>query len=236
MADKTTTSKKKYQYYFSPKGTSVYPKLITPDTKFKPEGEYSTKLKHPLSQPGVQDLIKMIDGELEKSLKLMEKEFEGQKDKRGKAIVAKLCEDIPYLINEDEGTVTFSYKMKASYKDQKSGLIVHKRPNLFDSGGTPIKDYQKLNIGGGSELVVNFFVQAWNTEKLGAGVKLAMQDVQIVTLKEFTRDPGFAKQEGGFINAPDTSGNYQPEDESGDPGPSYDAASEGDANKDPENF
>ncbi len=235
MADKAAP-RKKYQYYFSPKGVSVYPKLIVPDTKFKPEGEFSTKLTHKLTQPGVQDLIKLIDAEAEKSLEAMEKEFEGKKDKRGKAIVAKLCEDLPYIINEEEGTATFSFKMKASYKDQKTGQVINKRPNLFDSNAQPITNFSKLNIGGGSELVVNFFIQHWNTEKLGAGVKLALQDVQILKLVAFTRDPGFARQEGGFINAPDTGGNDQPEDESNTPpDTSYDATS--DSNEpDPSNF
>ncbi len=233
MAD--NAPRKKYQFYFSPPGVSVYPKLIVPDTKFKAEGEYSTKITHKLTQPGVQDQIKMIDTELEKSLKLMEEEFSGKKDKRGKAVVAKLCEDLPYFINEEDGTVTFSYKMKASYTDKKTGQVVNKRPNLFDANAQPIRDFAKLNIGGGSELVINFFCQAWNTEKLGAGVKLAMQDVQILKLVAFTRDPGFAKHEGGFVNAPDTSG---PSDNSPDPTDSdatYDGHSDG-TQADPENF
>ncbi len=235
MSNATTSSKKKYQYFFSPKGMSVYPKLITPDTKFKPEGEYSTKLIHKLTQPGVQELIKTIDAALEASLQLMEKEIveQGRKDKRtGKAIVAKQCEDLPYFINEDEGTVTFSYKMKASYQDKKTGATVNKRPNLYDANGTPITNFSKLNIGGGSELIVNFYIQPWNTDKLGAGVKLAMQDVQIVTLKEFTRDPGFQKQEGGFINAPDTSGNDDSEDAAVEEGSTDGAV----GSADPENF
>lgn len=207
--DNKTAPRKKYQYYFSPLGISVYPKLIVADTKFKAEGEFSTKLKHDIAQPGVQELIKVIDAELDKSLALMEKEFKGKKDKRGKAIVAKLCEDVPYIVNEEEGTCTFSYKMKASYKDKVTGAVINKRPNLFDSNGSPITNYAKLNVGGGSELVVNFFIQPWCTEKLGAGVKLSLQDVQIVKLVEFTRDPGFAKQQGGFINAPNVSDSLQ---------------------------
>lgn len=234
MAESKTAPRKKYQYFFSPIGVSVYPKLIVADTKFKPEGEFSTKLKHKLSQSGVQDLIKVIDAELEKSLALMQEEFGGKKDKRGKAIEIKLCEDIPYLINEEEGTGTFSFKMKASYTDKKTGEIVHRRPNLFDSNGTPIKDYAKLNIGGGSELVVNFFIQPWCTEKLGAGVKLSMQDVQIVKLVEFTRDPGFAKQQGGFVNAPDTGGQDVADTADNDQA-NYEASSEGQT-ADPENF
>jgi hypothetical protein len=129
--------------------------------------------------------------------------------------------------------------MKASYKDKKTGAVINKRPNLFDSNSTPITNYAKLNVGGGSELVVNFFIQPWCTEKLGAGVKLSMQDVQIVKLVQFTRDPGFAKQEGGFINAPDTSGGVtDPNDGSADPTDSdntYDSSSEG-TSPDPENF
>lgn len=237
MADQKTTPRKKYQYYFSPLGVSVYPKLIVADTKFKAEGEFSTKVKHKLTQPGVQELIKTIDAELDKSLALMKEEFGGKKDKRGKLIEIKLCEDIPYLVDEEAGTVTFSYKMKASYKDKKTEQIINKRPNLFDSNGTPITNFAKLNVGGGSELVVNFFIQPWCTEKLGAGVKLSMQDVQIVKLVEFTRDPGFAKQQGGFVNAPDTSGNDVPADASADPDDSDhgSSASEG-TSPDPENF
>jgi hypothetical protein len=236
MSETTTAPKKKYQYFFSPKGVSVYPKLIAADYKFKKEfGEFSTKLTHKLTQAGVQELIKAIDAEAEKSLEAMAKELDGKKDKRGKAIVAKLCEDLPYFINEEDGTATFSYKMSASYKDKKTGQIVNKRPNLFDANGTPIKDFAKLNIGGGSELVVNFYFQHWNTEKLGAGVRLNMSDVQIVTLKEFTRDPGFAKQEGGFVNAPDTSGNDAADDQDAST-PDNEGTDASNQSPDPENF
>jgi hypothetical protein len=233
MSDATSSPKKKYQYFFSPKGTSVYPKLITADYKFKKEfGEFSTKLSHKLTQKGVQELIKAIDAEAEKSVEAMAKEVEGKKDKRGKAVAAFLCEDLPYFINEEDGTATFSYKMSASYTDKKSGLLVKKRPNLFDANGTPIKDFAKLNIGGGSELIVNFYFQHWFTEKLGAGVRLNMSDVQIVTLKEFTRDPGFARQEGGFVNAPDTSGNDAADDQDATP----DSEGTDAGSPDPENF
>ncbi len=213
MSNAKASSKKRYQYYFSPIGKAVYPKLITPDTKFKAEGEYSTKLEYSLTDPkvakGTQDLIEMIDREMEKSLEIMAQDLKDnpRKDKKGKFIEAFLCEDAPYIVNEDEGKSTFSFKMKASYKDKKTGAVVNKRPNLYDANGSPITNFQKLNIGGGSLLVVNFYIQHWFTDKLGAGVKLAMQDVQIVKLVEFSRDPGFQKNEGGFTNAPDTSGN-----------------------------
>lgn len=196
-------ARKKLDYFFTPRGVSVYPKLITPDTKFKPEGEFSTKLEYSLTDPkvakDVQDMVQRIDKALDESLKIMEKEVVGKKDKKtGKPIVAKLCEDLPYFVNEETGKATFSFKMKASYKD-KDDNIVRREPVLVDANGEKILNRTKLNIGGGSILIVNYSIMPWYTDKLGAGVKLALGGVQIVKLVKYERDLGFTKQEGGYV-------------------------------------
>lgn len=204
MSEQKTT-RKKIDYFFTPPGKSVYPKLITPDTKFKAEGEFSTKLEYSLTDEsvakGVRDMIERIDRELDRSLKIMEKDLQEnpRKDKKtGKAIVAKLCEDLPYFVNDEVGTATFSYKMKAEYKD-KDGNIIKREPVLVDANGEKILNRTKLNIGGGSILIVNYYIMPWFTDKLGAGVKLALCGVQICKLVKYERDLGFSKQEGGYV-------------------------------------
>ncbi len=202
MAD--TKTRKKLDYFFTPPGKSVYPKLITPDTKFKAEGEYSTKLEYSLTDEKtskeVRDMIERIDRGLDASLKIMEQDLRDnpRKDKKtGKAIVAKLCEDTPYGVNEEAGTATFSFKMKAEYKD-KEGNIIKREPVLVDANGEKILNRKAINIGGGSILIVNYYIMPWFTDKLGAGVKLALCGAQIVKLVKYERDLGFKKQEGGY--------------------------------------
>jgi hypothetical protein len=103
--------------FVTPKGVAGWPKLMRPDTKFKPEGEYSTKLNVP--------------GDDEKALKLIEDLKEAFIEEFGTKNLAKA--KWPYA-KEDDGSITFKFKSKS-------------KPEVLDAKGLPLDDNTRLGSG-----------------------------------------------------------------------------------------
>src|SRR4051812_36633296 len=137
--------------YTTPRGLAVFPKLIKPDTKFKKEGEYVTKLKFPNKADEakfIADMTVMFDQAYahtcaEQKSKLLKKasypwrpEVEIEKDSEGNVI-----KETP------TGCMLFTFKLKAEIK-LKSGEIIHPKPHFFDSKGKAMKNTADLSIGG----------------------------------------------------------------------------------------
>jgi hypothetical protein len=185
--------------FTSPKGTFKFPKLTEPDTKFKPEGEYSVKLLLDTDTPECAKLIRMIDEAAAESLA-------ENKAKAKNVAEAKKWEtkSVPYqdVLDEETGEPTgvteFSFKMTASGTSKKTGKDWTRKPALFDAKGQPIKGSPK--IGGGTVGKVSFELMKWGTLQLGASVKLALEAAQIIDLKEWGEQSassfGFGKEEG----------------------------------------
>lgn len=184
----------------SPKGAFKFPKLTTPDTKFKEEGEYSVKLVVASDAPGAADLIAKCDREAEASLK-------EAKANAKNAAEAKKWETkyLPYAHIEDEetgeptGEVEFKFTMKASGVSKKTGKPWTRKPALFDAKGKPIKD--EVDIGGGTIGKISFQIIPYApTTVVGASCKLALEAVQIIELKQFGDKSasayGFGEEEG----------------------------------------
>jgi hypothetical protein len=189
-------TKKKKPNLVSPRGVARYPKLTTPDTKFKKEGEFSVKLL--LSEEAAKPLIEQIDAAMEESYQKAVQENKGKKIKRA---------DPPYKQDdEDENLVQFHFKMKAS-GETNEGWKWTQRPVIVDAKGNVIEDAQSLRIGGGSSIKVSFFLKPWWTQLLGAGVNLALKGVQIFDLKEWKQDLGFKAEEGYTYSASEDEGN-----------------------------
>lgn len=168
----------------SPKGTFVYPWLNKPDTKFKEEGEYRVRLRCKADAPGVEDLIEAIDEGVAQAVATARSEAANP----AKAKKVKPCEDKPYQMEEDDdgnetGYVLFNFKMKASGVSKKSGETWERRPRIFDATGTPLP--KGTSIGGGTVGKISFELAEFYNVKLGAGVTLRMEGVQVIKLVEF---------------------------------------------------
>jgi hypothetical protein len=176
----------------TPAGIAKYPKLFTPDTKFKKEGEYSVKLI--LQGEDAATLTGSIDRGLADSL------TEAKLDAKNKGKKIKPA-DAPYkAVVDDEGNETgetqFTFKMNAA-GTRKDGTAWTRRPMVFDAKGAVVKD---AKVGGGSKIKVAYEMSKFYTPLVGAGVSLRLEAVQIITLVEYgNRDAkgyGFEAEEG----------------------------------------
>lgn len=179
----------------SPKGVASYPKLNEPDTKFKPDGEYSVSL---ICEPDdVKEFTDQVRGCVKEYYKnqcaiLKKKEL-------------KLA-DLPIKEDADkEGNKTGKIKIKftlgAKIKSKKTGTEWVQRPALFDTKGAIVSE----RIGGGSILKVACEVFPWYTPALGVGASLRCKAVQVIDLKSPSGVSnasafGFTTEEEGFVS------------------------------------
>ena len=159
-------------------GNTKYPRLTTPDTKFKPEGEYKVTLL--LGGVDAEKLTKQIDAAMSASFDA------AKKDPANKAKKIKVA-DTPYKADLDDageptGLTAFNFKMRASGKT-KEGKEWSRRPGLFDAKGLPIVGAPK--IAGGSIMKVAYSLGGFFTPLVGAGVSLRLEGVQILKLVEW---------------------------------------------------
>lgn len=182
------------------RGTFLYPHLTTPDTKFDDDGIYKVKLNLPASEK-TAEIIEAIDAAAAEALAEAKKENASKKTPKGsKPPKLELCDDMPYIVDDEDGSVTFSFKMKASGKD-KDGKLWTRHPALFDSKGNPLAK-KVIKIGSGTEGKISFELSSFYQPKLGAGVTLRLYGAQILKLVEWgERDAaglGFGVEDDGF--------------------------------------
>lgn len=201
----------------SPKGKFRYPKLTEPDTKYKEEGQYTVGLVLDADSPEAKRLIKTIDAMAQEKLAEVVAEAKPA-DKKKWAI-----NNNPYTMLEDRetgeetGEVSFKFAMKASGVSKKTGKPWERKPVLFDAKGKRITE--DLNIGGGTIGKVSFTMipYAPNT-KIGVGVSLKMEAVQIIDLKtggeRSADDYGFEEEDG--YSSRDDDGRFDDEDKESD--------------------
>lgn len=197
MSNATATSNKT-KNLTTPFGVAVFPRLNTPDTKFKPEGEYSVKIRMP--KEDAEALRTEIDALLEEHYKIT-----AVKEKKP---VAKLKKADTYPIvdflddgGNETGDVTIKASMKATYKSRKDDSTVTQKPMLFQADLTPLP--KGKIVSGGSILRANVRPYLWYTAALGAGISLQLVSVQVKTLVEYSGGGGtggFEKVEGDVVD------------------------------------
>jgi hypothetical protein len=139
MADK----KEKKQTYTTPRGVLVYPRLTTPDTKFKDCGEYSTKLR--MSREDADKLIAQLQPLYDEAIKTAKVEYKAipavnPKNKKKKPEFSEnpLFEEVLDDENNETGDVAFKFAMNASGTSKKTGKDWERSPVLFDAKGKPL--------------------------------------------------------------------------------------------------
>lgn len=177
------------------RGRAVFPKLNEPDTKFNPEGVYTTKLimTPEEAEPLLAQLERMQDDAVKKA----------QAKKKGKRVKTQ---DLPIQPEYDEegnetGNFELKTKMKASGVSQKTGKPWTRKLPLFDAQGNPTN----VRVGGGSEIIVAMEPSAYDSASIGVGVTLRLEAVQVISLASGGgRDAsgfGFGAVEGGFVSS-----------------------------------
>jgi hypothetical protein len=168
--------------YTTPRGIACCPWLNNPDTKFRPEGEYSVKLKIVFRE--AKDLIKLIDNAIKRSV------IEAKKGIVRKIIMKKAPPPYTMELNENgdtTGFVMFRFKMMPRIGQHRQ---IEQKPKLFDSRCNETS----ANIGNSSIVRVAFEIIPFYVAFLGAGVTLRLCAVQVITLVQDC--DGFWVEEG----------------------------------------
>lgn len=178
-------SKREFTTGVTPKGSLLFPHIYEPETYEGKDVGFTVNIK--FDQKETDALIAVIDEELEKakhSIKL----------KPGQKWSAE-----PFLgYKEDkDGDIVFKFKANSHYQT-KSGEIHKVTIPVFDAHGTPIKD--PLNIGNGTIAKVAYTLVPYWISKVVNGIKLRLDAVQIIDLKEYGQKDaqgfGFGSEEG----------------------------------------
>lgn len=201
MAKKLSTTKK---------GKAIYPRLTgEPDYKFNKAGVYSVKLEQSLADG--QALVEVIDAAMQGALveakekyATAKQEYAALKSKAGKKPPKEpTLVDKPYFVDEENDTVTFTFKMTASGESRKTKQKFTQKPALFDAQGQPVKG--DIKLGGGSTIRVSYEVVPF-VSPLGAGASLRLKAVQVIDLVEWGSGNadyfGFDKEEGFSATEP----------------------------------
>lgn len=181
----------KYQRATTPKGVAQYPWLTKADTKFNTDGgDYKTNLVVSLEAKGVSELIEKIETVFDEHVAAV-KAAKGKKPRR---------EELPFEVDEDEGTVTFKIKKKRFVGQGEKRF--EKKIAFFSAGSkTPIPPSKVPAIYGGSELAVALELLTWeNQGKVGVRLEpLAVQIIQLSAGRSADAESyGFGEEEGGY--------------------------------------
>lgn len=178
----------------TPKGTAVFPRLNSPDTKFDDNGVYKADLRIPLEE--AKPLMKIIDKEVKAHTGKAHPKQGRSDDKRA----------LYFFEEDDDGDlitdqVVFKLRIKnvIPNKGPNKGKLWDRRPKIFDAKKNWIKPNNLPKIGGGSILKVN--AEVYKYDMPNKGVKLLPLGVQIIDLVEFgatAESMGFDDEDEGF--------------------------------------
>lgn len=194
--------------HVTPRGTFKFPYLNTPDSG-SPENGFTYdppiyRVTLVLADKDAAPLKKKIDAEMKSNAATRKKEWAELPALKKKKNPFKVG-DPPYRPElDDEGNETgateFTFKMKSRRKDRKTDELIRQRPGIIDAKGKATSP-KAVKIGGGTEGKVSFVMYGYPpTPKVGAGVSLRLNAVQILELREWgERDGksyGFEEEEG----------------------------------------
>jgi len=188
---------KKKQQLTSPIGTAIWPRLNSPDYRWKPEnGEYKVTLRLPRDEAA--PFIAAIDEALERKYQQCLLEEKKKTLKRGALPYKPVVNDVT---GEETGEIDIKFSLLAKVKPKK-GDPFEQRPALFDAALKPMSAI----VGGGSRIRVSCLVHPWYTA-LGVGVSLWLKAVQVLELVAPGNDAtayGFGVEDG-FTAAEETA-------------------------------
>jgi hypothetical protein len=162
--------------YTTPKGTAVWPRIDTPDTKFDEDGLFSCKLH--VSEGDFNAFELLINEEVERAYKA-ECAAQG-KDKLRRAPSS------PLRITDD-GDYEILAKQKAKVKTKTKGILEFSIA-CYDSTG---KKIAAPKIGSGSQLKLAVEVNTWFVPSQGFGYSLRLRAAQVLELVEYGGGGGF---------------------------------------------
>lgn len=213
------TKKAKAPSFTTEAGELIYPKLRTPDTKFKAEGEYSAKLR--LSEEKAKALIAKLKPHHEAAIEAGKKEYAELKKAVRDKNPFKVADFFTPEYDDDEeptGYLIFNFKMTASgtvKKGPKAGQKWQRKPALFDAKGKPLP--KTIDPWGGTTARISFEVSPYYTTAAGAGISLRLNAVKVLDLvqggERSASSYGFGEEEDGYEAPEEAEADTSSEDE-----------------------
>lgn len=168
------------------RGRALWPKLTKPDTKFDPDGVYSTQLV--LDEADARELEELLaevreqalEDEVKKALEKNPKLVAATVRKKLKVAALPIKELEDKETGEATGEQAVNCKLKAVGKS-RDGEVYSRKVALFDAKGKPIKG-ASLEIWNGSILKVNVLVRPYTSPAFGIGATVQLKAVQIIEL------------------------------------------------------
>ena len=173
--------------YTSPKGTAVWPRIDTPDTKFDEDGVFSCKLH--VSEGD----FKAFEAQINKQV---EADYKAECASQGKDKLRRAA-SCPLRIT-DEGEYEIFAKQKAKVHTKSKGTLEFSIA-AYDSQG---KKIETPKIGSGSTLKMAVEVNTWFVPSQGFGYTLRLRAVQVIDLVEYGGGDGgfgFGAEEDGYV-------------------------------------
>lgn len=211
-------NKPKFVEFTTNVGTAVFPHLTKPDTKFKAEGEYHTKLA--LDAADAEPLIEVMEPLLDEFVEKTKADAKpADRKKLEKYTVADLYEEELDDEGNETGRLIFKFKKPASWTDKETKEVKPiRRPSLFDTMNQNVTA-EVTDIWGGSKIAIAGHIRPYcmpATKMMG--LSLRVDAVQIIELRQggdkSAEQYGFGKQEGGFAGSGEPAAS-EPEDEPG---------------------
>ena len=224
MVQKTNKSDTRYNGIsagVTPAGEAVFPRLVEPSTKFKPEGEYSLKLRLP-EGPEADALIELIESVCQEAFDNAIADAPNPvAKKKVKRAEPSYTKELDRDTGEETGNWLFNFKMRASGISKKTGKPWTFKPKLFDSNGEALTSFKtNEEIWSGSVVKVAYELRPFYTASVGAGCSQALIAVQILELVsgsgKTAEDFGFGVEKGGY-KADTFTDNRRDSDEEVDP-------------------
>lgn len=181
----------------TPRGKAMWAKVITPDTKWVADGEYSINLIFDASDDEVKELCADLEEMVEEKRKV---EAEANPNAYKKLPDGLPLSAQPYKEVEDDngnetGEIQMKFKMKAKIQ-LKDGSVYEPKPVVVDSKAQPIKD-PDFRIGNGSIVRVQFDASPYCMPSTKtAGVSLRLNAVQVISLVEYGGNSDFEEEDG----------------------------------------
>lgn len=176
----------------TPRGTAIWPRVTTPDTKFHELGMYTCNIAIPLSEAE----------KFMSQLSQWHKNWTGAAPKKSDNSLWKM--EVDKETGEETGRVIFKIKAKNKIV-KRTGQLWDRKPVLWDAKGNRVAD---VDIGTGSCVRAKVELYEWTTSTGSKGCSLTLLEVQIIDLVEFSgnsfdfdvEEDGFVMSEEGAVN------------------------------------
>ena len=178
-------------------GSAQWAKVLEPDTKWNPLGDYSINLQ--MSQANSAEMCERLEQIVQEEFSKAIKEKPPLKNTLTTQAVVNTVYDKE--TGDDTGKVEFKFKLKAKGQ-RKDGSYYEQQPAVIDAKKQPLP--KDMLIGNGSRVKVAFEPIPYimqSTKKVG--VSLRLKAVQVIDLVEYGNSAtSVFDEEDGFVAPP----------------------------------